>query len=126
MTYTWMESLAIHEIVFEKSDRRASQESLEKIMHIFNEAQPDQTMRLLLDFRKTGFMPMNNVVSQAKQWRKNVHNHPQTSLAILMMPNSALTLLQPILNLMRFGHLETKMFQGEKREPAIAWLVKTK
>jgi hypothetical protein len=122
LTYSFIESLGIHEFIFEQSNRRASQEAFEKLITIFSTATEDHTMRILLDFRKAGFMPLSNVVSQTQEWRKTVHVHPPTRVAILMMPNAAVALLQPILSLMRLGHLDSRMFQGDKYDAAMEWL----
>jgi hypothetical protein len=122
LTYRFIELSEVHEFTFEQSNRRASQEAFDKLLGIFSTATTDQTMRLLLDFRKAGFMPLNNVVSQTQQWRKTVHIHPPTRVAILMMPNAAVALLQPILSLMRLGHLDSRMFQGDKYDAAMEWL----
>lgn len=124
--YEWHDDPSVHEIILEKNDARASQAVLESLIHIYNEADAEKTMRLLLDFRRVGLMPMNSIVKQARQWRQNVHQHPQTRLAILTLPNPAMTLLQPMLNMMRFGHLTTRLFKGDTRDAAMSWLTQSR
>lgn len=112
----------IHALTFVKASRLSSEQGMDLVMDIFNQATPETTIRLLLDFRATGLLPMNNILSQGRLWRTRVKVHPPTRMAMLMPPAAVASLLQPIFGLLRFSHLQTQIFQGDEHEGAVRWL----
>jgi hypothetical protein len=121
----------IHEFVFTESSRAAVDEwmsLLEQIYEQYADQTPELVRMSLIDVRQSGTLPLNYFFKSWQDWNRKHPAPTDTKGRVAGLHNVnefVVGLVQSFANLFS-PDTKVSFFKGDKREDAIAWLLKEK
>jgi hypothetical protein len=111
----------IHQFIFHLPSREAVDVWLGHLGRIYDATPKGAEVNLLLDCSTSGVLPMMYVVQAGRAFITRYPFRPFTRIASVHQPNTALHMIQPMLNLLKINHTYDLRFFFE-RESALNWL----
>lgn len=113
----------IHEIIFYEATRRAVDEYMTYNEQIVVNANPDETVTILLDVTRSGLPPMAYLMGQVRQHMKKYPWRLSTRVAIVYENSRLLGLLRSSTQLVTTQQDTLNYFKADQRETAMKWLL---
>ncbi len=113
----------IYELVLHKNNRQTVDELLHVITEYIRPEEQTEDIRLLLDQRETGVMPIRYLTSKIREYQATQKRALSSRTAILYKDNSLLTLMQGVMKLFPMQGADTFTFIKEDHDKAVAWLL---
>lgn len=105
ITYSYIAEDDIHVFVFHQSTRQAVDEWVEQMDLIYAELTEDSIVRILMDIRESGALPVNHAITRGREWMNSLLIHPPAALVYLTGGDLVTKLISNIISSMRLGHL---------------------
>jgi len=113
----------LHIITFKESSRDAVDDYIRAMERIYVDLTPDDTVRILVDYRQSGIPPIRYLITRGLAWANSLKFHPAARLAIVNKADFTVSILGSLVKMYRFGHLSTNFFEEEAGyEKALIWL----
>ena len=123
LTYTYSEQAQIHVMRFHKPTRQAYDDFLKLMTDIYEHVTLEDQVRILVDYRQSGLPPIHYLLPRSLAWVRTLKIHPEAPLAAVTRQDALSRLLRGMTAKIRFGHLSTGIFEGDKGyEQALVWL----
>lgn len=110
----------IHLFTFNESSSVAVDYFFDVLDRVYQNVNDESIVRVLMDVRQSGFMPLSYAFRQGRQWMNKLPSHPKAYIAVVHKENLLLSLMEMSFKSMRLGHLTTASFK--ELEPALQWL----
>lgn len=112
----------IHTFVFSESSAAALDAWFAQMEEIYTSLQDSDKLRLLLDIRISGTLPLAYSFSRGTRWANNLHVHPQSRLAFVHHPDYMLSLASTFFRTLNWKHLKVQFFADSAEADALLWL----
>ncbi len=113
----------IYQFVFKEATTRAVDEWIAQAETVIENTPSGETIRALYDNTKTGMLPMNYALRRANETMRKYPNRPPTRVAFLYMRGFLLSLAEAFVGMLR-SRDTVRFFRADRRDEAIAWLLK--
>lgn len=124
VTYIYHDETNIHEYVFLEGTREAVDqwyEYLHEIYHKAGEERPD-ALRILVDLTKVSQPPLSYAFQKAKSMLKELPDVPERRIGFLGASNTLLTILKPLIKLLR-SDMKVEFMMANRRDEMVTWLL---
>lgn len=120
LEYQFIEEDAIHQMTFNFASRMAVDEWFRIMDDYYKGLKPDDQVRILNDYRKSGLPAMAYTFRRGRAWTSNMPFHPPAKLAIVHSSDVIIPIASILIQNLRFSHLKVNFFR--EVDKAMAWL----
>jgi len=116
----------IYQFVFKEATTRAVDEWLIHAETVIQNTPSGEIIRALYDNTQAGMLPMNYGIQRAKELIRKYPDRPSSRVAFVFQRGFIISLVEAFVGMLRSGSDVVRFFQAERRDEAIAWLLKDK
>lgn len=116
----------IYQFVFKEATTRAVDEWLTHAEWVIQNTPPGETILTLYDNTQAGMLPMNYGLQRSKEIMRKYPNRPPSRVAFLFPSGFIISLVEAFVGILRSRKDAVRFFQADRREEAIAWLLRDK
>ncbi|PJF22267.1 MAG: hypothetical protein CUN56_06830 [Phototrophicales bacterium] len=120
LSHQFLEEDQIHILTFHRPSREATDTWFKIIGDYYQQITPNTPVKILSDYRLSGFPPLAYTMRKGRVWMKELPFHPPVKLAIVHNSDVIVPIFATLIQTLRLGHLTVKFFRED--EPALTWL----